>query len=110
MPHGALTHFIQDLVVDNALRDAGAGVRFRKLLDRAEGVVERYSPGTKTLSEFADTDNLVFVDPEVRMPVGDYVWRHTYDLLYWNAGMWCRPQPEAMWSALSKLKLFGGKL
>ena len=56
--HGVYTHLLQDLVVDRALRAAGRsenGLEFRQLLARAEGMHNG------------------------SVPVGDLIWRVTYD-------------------------------
>jgi hypothetical protein len=99
--HGALTHLIQDLVVDRALACSGSTLRspqFRGLLGRAEGVVARDG-------QFATNEAMTFLDPplvdapELEMPVGDYVWRFTYDLILTGH----MPQPENIWPLLRDL-------
>jgi hypothetical protein len=99
--HGALTHLIQDLVVDRALARSGSTLRspqFRGLLGRAEGVVARDGQfATKEATTFLDPP---LVDaPELEMPVGEYVWRFTYDLILTNQ----MPQPENIWPPLRDL-------
>jgi hypothetical protein len=79
--HGEMTHLIQDLVVDRALKRAAVNLRsaaFRELLGKAEGkVVEAEG--------YATTANRTFIknekEWETDMRTGDYVWRFTYDLL-----------------------------
>lgn len=99
--HGALTHLIQDLVVDRALARSGSTLhspQFRGLLARAEGVVARDG-------QFATNEAMTFLDPplvdapELEMPVGDYVWRFTYDLILKGH----MPQPENIWPPLRDL-------
>jgi hypothetical protein len=99
--HGELTHLIQDLVVDSKL-GRGKSAEFRDLLKRAEGTVERYvegQPGVVTrFGAFANTRgaNVTFLDDEISMRTGDYVWRFTYDLFYGPAALRRMPQPEAI--------------
>ena len=98
--HGALTHLIQDLVVDRAFARAGRSMRspeFRAMLARAEGEV--------TLDAFETSQAKTFFGPpdlsyqEVKMTTGDYVWRFSYDLILGGH----MPQPENIWPALRKL-------
>ena len=108
--HGELTHLIQDLVVDQKL-GAGASARFRQLLGKAEGTIERYVPGRPGIrtrfgayDAFDDASrNVTFLQDENAMKTGDYVWRFTYDLFYMPVGMRRMPQPEAMGPALKEL-------
>jgi len=79
--HGEMTHLIQDLVVDRALKRAGVNLRsseFRELLGKAEGTVVE-------AEGYATTANKTFIknkqEWETDMKTGDYVWRFTYDLL-----------------------------
>ena len=63
--HGALTHIVQDLVVDRALKAKGhTSFSFRSLLGQAEG---------KKL--ITDLDG-----KRILASIGDIVWRNTYDL------------------------------
>jgi hypothetical protein len=58
-PHGAMTHLLQDLVVDRALQDAGLKItspEFREMLRRAEGKAKS------------------------GLDMGDAIWRVTYDM------------------------------
>jgi hypothetical protein len=93
-PHGAMTHLLQDLVVNEALGGSHESAEFRELLGKAEGTVERYMwrGGQQVPSKFAEVPNTIFVDEvnqagavtrrEEKMQTGDYVWRFMYDLLY----------------------------
>lgn len=117
--HGEMTHVLQDLVVDRAL-GAGRSGEFRALLGQATERVERDLPVVRpgrepTLSPFAllpgdkrMLPNIVFAPDETSLPVGDYVWRFTYDLFYPKAIRlkWPRlPQPEAVKPQLNFLGL-----
>jgi hypothetical protein len=101
--HGELTHLIQDLVVDHRL-GAGASARFRRLLGKADGKVERWLSqagpgGTPVPTLFGDESiatNITFLPNENTMATGDYVWRSTYDLFYPQASMRRLPQPESV--------------
>jgi hypothetical protein len=112
--HGQMTHLLQDLVVNKALRSPHASAEFRELLGKAEGRVERYARkgDTQVPSRFTQLPdgtpllNTVFVDyknqagvlePELEMQTGDYVWRFTYDLFYQGDALrdvGRLPQPE----------------
>jgi hypothetical protein len=99
--HGKMIHLLQDLVVNKGLRGPHASAEYRQQLRELVGMVERYErKGAKLLdSQFTklpdnrtDLPNITFTSHknearvtvyEVRMQVGDYVWRFTYDLLYW---------------------------
>jgi hypothetical protein len=73
--HGAMTHLVQDLVVDRALRKAGlnmSSTEFRGLLGQAEGTVAR-DAGFETFA------SKTFEAGETEMQTGDYLWRLTYD-------------------------------
>lgn len=79
--HGAMTHLIQDLVVDRALRDAGLSVKssaqFRGLLGKAEGILSDAEYGaTKTLTFVKTKDRKIW---ETELRTGDYIWRMVYD-------------------------------
>jgi hypothetical protein len=108
--HGELTHLVQDLVVDSKL-GRGASAKFRQLLDKAEGEVQRFVPGKPgVLTKYGAFDgtkrasaNVTFLKGEASMPTGDYVWRFTYDLLYLDEGMRRMPQPEAMGPVLDEV-------
>jgi hypothetical protein len=108
--HGELTHLIQDLVVDQKL-GPGASARFRKLLDQAEGTIERYVPGSQSVkTKFGAFDgaadyryNVTFLPGENTMKAGDYVWRFTCDLFYVDPSLRRMPQPEAMGKAMKEL-------
>jgi hypothetical protein len=112
--HGELIHLIQDLVVDHKL-GAGASARFRQLLGKAEGTIERFVPGKANVpTKFGAFDgtkelkyNVTWFDQEntieTSMKTGDYVWRFTYDLFYANPALRRMPQPEAMGRALNEL-------
>ena len=108
--HGELTHLIQDLVVDHRL-GTGASARFRKLLGKAEGKVERWLPQagrgapavpTPFGAEDALTTNITFLDDEKAMATGDYVWRSTYDLFY--------PLPAAAPAAAARVRGAGAEV
>ncbi|MFL5863728.1 MAG: hypothetical protein ACJ780_23645 [Solirubrobacteraceae bacterium] len=106
-PHAELTHLIQDLVLDGAF-GPGASARFRILLGKAEGTVERFLPGEPgRLSQFGEhrgpSANVTFLEDESKMKTGDYVWRFTYDLLYNPVKLRRLPQPEAAGPILSGL-------
>ena len=117
--HGAMTHLLQDLVVDKAL-GTGGSVEFRALLGRAEGKVPRYVGKTRTSSTFtqlpdgkplANETFMTYKAPdgrvveELEMATGDYVWRFTYDLFYRNAEAFEQfarlSQPERLRPALN---------
>jgi hypothetical protein len=101
--HGELTHLIQDLVVDQRL-GAGASARFRRLLGKADGRVERWLSqagpgGTKLPTPFGDESiatNITFLEEETSMKTGDYVWRSSYDLFYPQPSLRRLPQPESV--------------
>lgn len=118
--HGAMTHLLQDLVVNKGLGGPHKSAEFRQLLGEAEGIVERYErKGAKLVdSQFAQVPNTVFLDDvdnpvlrwhEVKMRTGDYVWRFTYDLLYKAEGddalkrISRLPQPELLRLLLNEL-------
>ena len=119
-PHGAMTHLLQDLVVNEALGGPDKSAEFRELLGKAEGTVERYvrRGGQLVPSKFAELPNTIFVDevnqagdvvPEVKMQTGDYVWRFTYDLLYQGDALkdlGRLPQPEVLRPLLNLLRDF----
>jgi hypothetical protein len=110
MPHGEMTHLIQDLVLDKAF-GAGTSASFRKLLGQAEGEVTVWTQAAKTntvkLTKYGTHSrsgaNTTFLDDETRMSTGDYVWRWTYDLLYAKVPMRRLPQPEAVGPQLDAL-------
>ena len=121
-PHGAMTHLLQDLVVNEALGGPDKSAEFRELLGKAEGTVERYvrRGGQLVPSKFAELPNTIFVDemnqagdvvrPEVKMQTGDYVWRFMYDLLYQGDAfrdLGRLPQPEMLRPLLNKLADLG---
>ena len=86
--HRSLSHLLQDLVVDRALKRAGRNLtspQFRAKLGRVEGVLQRHEYGT--------IDLLTWRGDETVMPTGDYVWRFTYDL-YLRSDDRHMPQPE----------------
>jgi hypothetical protein len=119
-PHGAMTHLLQDLVVNEALGGPDKSAEFRELLGKAEGTVERYvrRGGQLVPSKFAELPNTIFVDevnqagdvvPEVKMQTGDYVWRFMYDLLYQGDALkdlGRLPQPEVLRPLLNLLRDF----
>jgi hypothetical protein len=78
--HGAMTHLLQDLVVNKALGGPHKSAEFRQLLGKAEGTVD--ATQFAQLPDRTPLPNTVFVQGEVRMPTGDYVWRFMYDLFY----------------------------
>jgi hypothetical protein len=95
--HGAMTHLLQDLVVDRALRKAGGTVTtstgFRGLLGQAEGMVaENAGYATKSTMTFVKNEKLV----ETEMKTGDYIWRMVYD----NTGALQINRPEAIGDVL----------
>lgn len=95
--HGAMTHLLQDLVIDRALRKANANVassvQFRGLLGKAEGkVAESAGYATKTTTTFIKNEELV----ETEMRTGDYIWRMVYD----NTGVEQINRPEALGDVL----------
>ena len=72
--HGAMTHLIQDLVVDRALKRAGQNMtsaEFRGLLGQAEG--------TLGAAEYTTKATVTFEAGESEMRTGDYIWRMVYD-------------------------------
>jgi hypothetical protein len=86
--HGTMTHLIQDLVVDRALRRAGqnmTSVEFRGLLGQAEGTV---TAGGGYVTKSTTT----FLKDETEMRTGDYIWRMLYD----NTGAKEINRPEAI--------------
>jgi hypothetical protein len=85
--HGAMTHLIQDLVVDRALKRAGQNMtsaEFRGLLGQAEG--------TLGAAEYATKATVTFEVGESEMRTGDYIWRMVYD----NTGVKEINRPEAI--------------
>jgi hypothetical protein len=85
-PHGAMSHLVQDLVVDRALRRAGqdlTAVEFRGLLGQAEGKVA-------VDAGYATKSTKTFIDDEKTMKTGDYIWRMVYDNT--GAGQINRPE------------------
>jgi hypothetical protein len=113
--HGELIHLIQDLVVDHKL-GAGTSARFRQLLGKAEGTIEKFVAGRPDVrTKFGVFDalnpnnprrglyNVTFLDGEDAMKTGDYVWRFTYDLLYYDPALRRMPQPESLGRALNEL-------
>ncbi|HEX6024507.1 MAG TPA: hypothetical protein VFZ00_21130 [Solirubrobacter sp.] len=83
--HGAMTHLVQDLVVDRALRRANQNLtsaKFRELLGKAEGKVG--------VDSFATKSTKTFIDKETEMRTGDYIWRMVYDNT--GAGQINRPE------------------
>jgi hypothetical protein len=83
--HGAMTHLIQDLVVDRALKRAGQNMtsaEFRGLLGQAEGTVGA--------AEYATKATRTFEAGEDQMRTGDYIWRMVYDNT--GAGQINRPE------------------
>lgn len=106
--HGELTHLIQDLVVDSKL-GVGESAKFRDLLGKAEGTIERFLPGRPNVRSkfgaFANNKkaNITFLPDENSIRTGDYVWRFTYDLLYLRRSLRRMPQPEAIGPVLNEL-------
>jgi hypothetical protein len=85
--HGAMTHVIQDLVVERALKRAGQEVKaveFRGWLGEAEGELRADAYATKTTRTFEQD--------EKTMKTGDYIWRMLYD----NTGAGHINRPEAL--------------
>ena len=85
--HLTMTHLIQDLVVDRALRRAGqnlTSVEFRGLLGQAEGTVAEATYVTKSTKTFEDNER--------EMRTGDYIWRMLFD----NTGMKEINRPESI--------------
>ena len=81
--HGSMTHILQDLVVDRALKAAGkrmSSTEFRALLGEAEGA---FKAGKKA----------------ERLRTGDYIWRATYD----QVQLGHLPTPESLSPILNKL-------
>jgi hypothetical protein len=81
--HGSMTHILQDLVVDRALKAAGKKMssgEFRALLGKAEGA---FKAGKKA----------------ERLKTGDYIWRATYD----QVQLGHLPTPESLSPILNKL-------
>ena len=106
-PHGDLIHMLQDLVIDDAL-GASSSARFRKLLGEAEGEVTRFIEGKPGVpSRFGahrgGNANVTFLNDELKMRTGDYVWRFIYDLLYNKPDLMRLPQPEAVWPTLKDI-------
>jgi hypothetical protein len=72
--HGAMSHVIQDLVVERALKRAGQEVKaveFRAWLGQAEGEIDA--------AGFATKETRTFESGEQKMKTGDYIWRMLYD-------------------------------
>lgn len=95
--HGAMTHLLQDLVVDRALHKAGGSIKtstgFRGLLGKAEGMVaEEAGFATQSTMTFVKNEKLV----ETQMKTGDYIWRMVYD----NTGAFQINRPEAIGDVL----------
>jgi hypothetical protein len=100
--HGSLTHLVQDLVVDRALSRAGESMRspqFRGLFAGTEGTVTRAEFETSEATTFLNADLPAIPVDETEMPVGEYVWRFTYDLIL-DGHM---PQPENIWPILKDI-------
>lgn len=96
-PHGAMTHLLQDLVVDRALHKAGGSIKtstgFRGLLGKAEGMVaEEAGFATQSTMTFVKNEKVV----ETQMKTGDYIWRMVYD----NTGALQINRPEAIGDVL----------
>jgi hypothetical protein len=72
-PHGALSHLIQDIVVNRALKRAGSGMRsveFRVLM--------RQATGRTTLEQMMASEAALFTGGREIMTT-DLLWRFTYD-------------------------------
>jgi hypothetical protein len=97
--HGAMSHLLQDLVVDRALKNAKAGLaspEFRALLADVKSVVTKDAYQTTKALSFIDKEG----EREVSMTTGDFIWRMTYDLYETPGRM---PMPEELGKALQKL-------
>lgn len=81
--HGEMMHLIQDLVVDRALNAA-----VFKIPNASSGSFRLWLRDLKTIVKFPDSLN---PGKLIDMPLGEAVWRSTYDLL----DMGHMPTPEA---------------
>ena len=94
-PHRALTHLLQDLVVDRALKAAGkkmTSAQFRGLLAKAsDQVVPSTVPGGPVIATRG----------QAGLRTGDYVWQMTYDLYLTTKDH--LPQPEVVGQTLHDL-------
>lgn len=91
--HGALTHLVQDLVVNRAFKRAGSdmtSLRFRALIGKAAGKVQPNQMMRRGAAVFTRGQEI---------PVADLVWRFTYDSLH----MGQLNQPETLAPLLKKL-------
>ena len=90
--HGAMTHLVQDLVIDRALRRANQSIssstQFRGLLGKAEGTVAKDLYATVSTRTFEKAENT--------MRTGDYIWRMVFD----NTGAGQINRPEAIGNQL----------
>jgi hypothetical protein len=86
-PHGSMTHLVQDLVVNRALKAKNlTSGQFREMLGKAEGTF------TLLAEQVAKGESRI-------IRIGDYVWRETYD--YQGSGQ--MPSPENVWKKLNEL-------
>jgi hypothetical protein len=91
--HGALTHLIQDLVVNRALKRAGSdmtSLKFRALIGKAAGKVQPEQMMRRGAAVLTRGQEL---------PAADLLWRFTYDSLQ----MGQINQPETIYPILRKL-------
>jgi hypothetical protein len=90
--HGAMTHVLQDLVLEEL--EPGLSYGFRELLGKARGRVHQYENAvTRERTRFATPD--IWQSPrETSIATGDYVWRFTYDAVQGAfKGPMCLPDP-----------------
>jgi hypothetical protein len=91
--HGALTHLVQDLVVNRAFKRAGSdmtSLKFRALIGKAAGQVRPEQMMRRGAAVFTRGQEIA---------AADLVWRFTYDSLH----MGQLNQPETIYPILRKL-------
>ena len=87
--HGAITHFLHDLVADKAL-GAGGAAAYRAAMDRVQRAWRGVKPGIKNVDpEFPDA-----LGRAQSFEAGSLLWVGTYDRVRSLA------QPEALWEPL----------
>ena len=83
--HGALTHFLHDLVADEALKDVGGAVTYRRMMGQVQQVQQMLGLPNIPDPEFLSTD---------RYGLGTILWVGTYDRIRSLA------RPEELWPPL----------
>lgn len=104
--HGAVTHLLQDLVVDRGLARAGKRLtspEFRAQLGRLRGTLRRAEFDTFEAMTFLKQGELGAAATEKELSVGDYIWRLTYDLFQRSGEPRHINQPEAIGAIITKL-------